>query len=900
MFKDDTFGVISTEYDAVIRLFANIASDDDLQHPDSIPSSVTQLHHFDYSEHITDPFVVINNNGVVTDVGINLENYENHIPIDLLIDFRYLEGLSITFDEKFDETSFTLNNSYFSKDSDVKGTSDPRILSIERLQLVFVPKNDRKKGKFSIDGPFSKLPLETLSLFNFKIQLDDILSLQKLNNLYIDSSMIDINWIRINRFFFTDINVDEDSIKANKITVFLGKNNSGKTFLSKRIFQILKDESEKEQLNVLNLNGASKRVNYKGDPYNGPMRKIQLFFIPNLRQIGKYNGISDGIVEPIKNVMHQLEELERFNPNTWEGQPWQIVNFCECVSFTNWTEDSEILPHIKNIEPMIKIFHRALSNWKRIMKNLFPEFDFKPTFRQPASSKISISYEDTWNQAQFNDWSGIGSGTQQLLSLIFLIEFLKVSPVHNYKNADLFTVEQLYHTIDNETPLFKRVPCNKIIFIDEPELSLHPGLQKKFFEYLKESSHFIQFFIMTHSPYFSIIDDNVTLILLSKDQISFKRIPILNENKMLIDDELHFFSPIEAATRLSRNGFEDVLFPGFNESELSMVDNLKFHFSSIDTSKVDGDYHDILDLGTIFEKPACRLLQEAMFMVTSIEVSNFISNPGRREPSEIITVQINKIDVSENAICYNNLERYNRLCSLIYDPELLSQKRVACYTSSVKNQTQDRINEILNSITDLKENTIIVFPEISLPSSVIDDLIAFSKERKVIIVGGMEHVAEGDGFINQAIIINNDGRVTYQRKHIPYHSQSITEGILPGLCPRFHRFETDAGNIAVLVCKDFLVNHTVIPVWLKKNDIQIVIVPASSKEIRPFLNKMQELISRYDMNQVTVVFSNIAEFGGSVVLTFPKRNEMIEEESMNEGEDTWKRWQIPSEHTMSK
>jgi len=61
-----------------------------------------------------------------------------------------------------------------------------------------------------------------------------------------------------------------------------------------------------------------------------------------------------------------------------------------------------------------------------------------------------------------------------------------------------------------------------VIIIEEPEVSMHPGLQKQFLEYLKVLSQkgIYQFFISTHSPYLmdlASIDDAIKVFRVYKD-----------------------------------------------------------------------------------------------------------------------------------------------------------------------------------------------------------------------------------------------------------------------------------------------------------------------------------------------------------------------------------------------
>ena len=66
---------------------------------------------------------------------------------------------------------------------------------------------------------------------------------------------------------------------------------------------------------------------------------------------------------------------------------------------------------------------------------------------------------------------------------------------------------------------------NNVILIDEPEISLHPDLQRKLFNLLVEYSKNKQIIVSTHSPYFvdwSLFSNKTKIIRLKKDMDSIK------------------------------------------------------------------------------------------------------------------------------------------------------------------------------------------------------------------------------------------------------------------------------------------------------------------------------------------------------------------------------------------
>lgn len=60
---------------------------------------------------------------------------------------------------------------------------------------------------------------------------------------------------------------------------------------------------------------------------------------------------------------------------------------------------------------------------------------------------------------------------------------------------------------------------NNVILIDEPEISLHPDLQRKLFNLLVEYSKDKQIIVSTHSPYFvdwSLFSEKTKIIRLKR------------------------------------------------------------------------------------------------------------------------------------------------------------------------------------------------------------------------------------------------------------------------------------------------------------------------------------------------------------------------------------------------
>lgn len=122
------------------------------------------------------------------------------------------------------------------------------------------------------------------------------------------------------------------------------------------------------------------------------------------------------------------------------------------------------------------------------------------------------------------DWT-IDAGSQNMLYLKFKFGDIYHSSIGAGDGfVNIFTiVDSLYDAKDGET-----------ILIDEPEISLHPDIQKKLMEFLVEHSANKQIIICTHSPYFidwSAMENGMSLFRTKKHDDNDIEIYKLQESK---------------------------------------------------------------------------------------------------------------------------------------------------------------------------------------------------------------------------------------------------------------------------------------------------------------------------------------------------------------------------------
>ncbi len=213
------------------------------------------------------------------------------------------------------------------------------------------------------------------------------------------------------------------------------------------------------------------------------------------------------------------------------------------------------------------------------------------------------------------------------------------------------------------------------------------------------------------------------------------------------------------------------------------------------------------------------------------------------------------------------------------------QNNVLVY-KDFSNRVSTKIDEFLDlCVKDIIYKEIphlLIFPENSIPREKINELIIFSIENNLIIIGGLEHIITKDNKYNNIAFIIDNGKIGYQIKQTPVVKKNLEtkeidyEKIICQSIPRINIFETSIGNIAIFICKDFLRLCDIISDWAWKNDIDFIVIPSLTSKVLPFHYKLLNIFNYTDYKDLKVIFNNIGEYGGSEFFTL-KNVKIIEE-----------------------
>ncbi len=728
-------------------------------------------------------------------------------------------------------------------------------------------------------------------------------------------------WIKENRVSIIEWKLGDQILKFGRFNIFVGKNNSGKTFALESIFTLPRD---------FRVDRPDIKQNFD-ESYPG-FDLFEFFYIPRYRILDTSSGKRKNPVNSLISLLFALEKLQsqgdqnfieingknEIKGNKFQLNLWKIPNFIEILDLSTYLfEDEGRLDDynrtlIKNecFLSFIKSLRTVYRNWVRVIHEFLPDIEINSIKEKGLEGEIKLEIKDNIADQLATDWRIYGSGTQELLSLIFIIEFLKNIPVVDLKQLRHSLL--IHEGINNAESYIKTIKNNRVILLDEPEISIHPSLQKKFFYYLYESSRIIQIFLATNSPYFLDIkdiedhlNDDIAIFLCKKDkeyENYFSKININKGNYIKIIDEIFDYNPLETAFFLSKNDYSHILKPNFDLIELGMIKNLINHRFERET-----DYNKLIQLGTLNIDHSTQLIQNVHFLVSKpSEIDLNLKDTSINKPKQVFIFQLN-LSHKENKT--SKRQRFNQFIESWWDKELAFNKFILKYPENNAKKVFRKIEEELKKIDKSEINTsesILVFPENSIPYLALEFLIDFAKKNHFVIIGGMEHstvknikqiltelgkkgiefakdyiyenieanpLITENTFINQAIIINSDMKICFQIKNLPFFHPRFTEGISIIYNPFFRVFNTVVGKIAIFICKDFLVNYEVIDKWMDLNDTKLLIIPSFTSLVNPFRSKLTHLIHQIKNQDKNFLFVNVAEYGGSGIYNYQREHD---------------------------
>ena len=407
--------------------------------------------------------------------------------------------------------------------------------------------------------------------------MENIYTTIKLDNQF-------INYIDISGKPLTQID------KLSKINIFVGENNSGKSRFTRLISQIKNYEYKTKSTdlnsfnnNLDNLQATFQRIQqrYPGiiSFVNANGRSFNLKQIINDILARKSDCLIDGFKEKIKlnDLINLLSDLKNspFRVDSYNSS----IGYGNDIMFSNEIQkifNNEIYKRIEFLEKFSinqpkqkKVYIPILRNLNNLNNpNLYKDRVIK-TYKFDAKHKVEIFtgltlYDDVRNLL-------LGSQDERKrireFELYLSKNFFSSSEVSlvpkvgdDSLNVKIGNQEQpIYHLGDGiQSIIMLTFPAfvytNSLFFIEEPELCLHPGMQRKLLSaFLQRSDN--QYFITTHSNHFldlTLDYDNISIYTFKTDKIDYDKKKV---EQVLAGDEkiLHLLGVNNSSVFLSNS-----------------------------------------------------------------------------------------------------------------------------------------------------------------------------------------------------------------------------------------------------------------------------------------------------------------------------------------------------------
>lgn len=770
-----------------------------------------------------------------------------------------------------------------------------------------------------IDDLFISFEIDIKIFRDLPVEVQNQLEYYKNNNSKL--CYFDKEWIEKYRSSLKSL--PDFNLAFNRCNIFIGPNNSGKTYTLDIIFDRLSSgnfnsEDFKNEAKLTNIKSlyTSKNIN----------TLIETYCIPTIRRIEGYSGQTRNLVPDLKRILSIFKD-HRFKNWLRSNDPWSIKDLAYFIKTFrvkfSYDYDAKEFLFEENLTPQDKDFIKVQWNFMLYLRKIYKSW--KNAIRDIFEDEIRIIGEETYGQAgdfkittrlryydDIDNWTLLGSGSKELINLIFFIEYLKHFPAINYdKILDLLNLTQNENT---EIPPYQDWPILSIkpirfLLIDEPELSLHPSILRKFFLYLIEASKYMQLFIATQSPLFleirklnEFLCNGLSIHLFKKG--SSEVININKKNKILVYDELYDYSPKEVAILLYKDEYKQLMYSPdeihFKYKELPMIRRLINY--CVDQTE------ELIQLGTHREDPSFRILYNVHFLVQNPKEVNL--NLNSMNPNNLKCIYICQMHESSQSNSNNDVSELKFFINFISKNWKVINLGALTYNDDAKKDSAiERLNQLLEKIKDsdvIPYETLLIFPENSIPYEYLNKLINFAESRKILIVGGLEHCNLDDlsnyiedlkeihgsklidlydyaslynqvrnvkkkrirsKFINQAIIINADQGISFQIKNIPV-TRPNREAINITTIPKYRKFQTIIGNLSIMICKDLLVNYSVIDKWMRLYKIPTILIPSFTPLVNPFRHKLGEITRTPENENLCFIFSNVGGYGGSGIFTY--------------------------------
>lgn len=314
-------------------------------------------------------------------------------------------------------------------------------------------------------------------------------------------------------FFIDNLNIPDNQNEGSGINLFIGENGCGKTTLLDAFgLPLLSYKTESFSLDDFNNPEEKTCIQIFSEnnfDFDGTMPKAKykgkwFLFEAGIRQRDIKNYLSSIIVNDQKYIRADWEEKPK------DGSPDLRISVNNPFSGSRFNEN-DILFLDKNRIYQIRSGSYSTTRFDRLMQ----DFDYQYIKNEGNPFDINYKIKEISDNIQNDFLNQAINKFREISWLDISLSYINNRTPHKKAffcvtkdQAKQLSLESLgsgyemFFSILYSFFLSKQSEKQLIIFIDEPELHLHPKLQEDFVKILLELSKTVQIFLTTHSPLF--------------------------------------------------------------------------------------------------------------------------------------------------------------------------------------------------------------------------------------------------------------------------------------------------------------------------------------------------------------------------------------------------------------